>query len=31
MQAGALFEVNEATNVFVLTLRDCFISENKMP
>jgi hypothetical protein len=28
MQAGALFQVNEATNVFFMTLRDCFISEN---
>jgi hypothetical protein len=28
MQAGALFQVNEAINVFFITLRDFFISEN---
>ncbi len=30
MQPGGLFEVNEATNVFFMILRDCFISENAM-
>ena len=28
MQPGGLFQVNEATNVFFMILRDCFISEN---
>ncbi len=28
MQPGALFQVNEATNVFFMILRDCFISGN---
>ena len=28
MQPGGLFEVNEATNVFFMIFRDCFISEN---
>ena len=28
MQPGGLFEVNEATNVFFMILRDCFISES---
>ncbi len=26
MQPGGLFQVNETTNVFFMTLRDCFIS-----
>ncbi len=28
MQPRGLFEVNEATTVFLMILRDCFISEN---
>ena len=28
MQPGGLFEFIEATNVFFMILRDCFISEN---
>ncbi len=28
MQPGGLFQVNEATNVFFMILRDCFIGEN---
>ena len=28
MQPRGLFEVNEATNIFFMILRDCFISEN---
>ena len=28
MQPGGLFQVNEATNVFFMILRDCFITEN---
>ena len=28
MRPGGLFEVNEATNVFFMILRDRFISEN---
>ena len=28
MQPRGLFQVNEATNVFLMVLRDCFISKN---